>query len=131
MKKKIVAIMMSFAVLFAVNLPALAETVSWNGGTAFTNSQTLSTVHNTYYVKLEGGSYNGLPGVAFPGAYNVNARIRKSSNNALAGDMASFTAKGQSTYKNYWYPYGGPDNYKLAVDSDGSLAMTVSLDWNP
>lgn len=128
MTRKILSMFIVVTILLGiVTTVSAAERVERSAGsTAFTYSQYKSNTSGTYYCYLTEASSG-----AFNNENIIHARIRRSSDLAKAGDMASFTGTGQGGYYNYWYGFGDPRNYRVAVDDDNNSAFWIKLNWWP
>lgn len=128
MNKKIISIAIVFVMLFGFASAVSAYSGHRTpGSTAYTTSQMKTTGAGTYGCRL----YSITSGT-FTGGNYVNMRIRRTSDNAKAGDMASFSSTVSSYYYyNYWYGFGDLRQYKLAIDDNLNKDFYFGVYWTP
>lgn len=134
-KNKIVSIVMTIVMLFALAIPTNAETVSLtSSGTNFTSTKYSSAPGNQYYAKLTSVSYNGIANNTFPYGASITVNLYYSGGSDIpAGTSETISAVNSPVYPAVDSKYRSKSgNYKLFLQNNySSLACTVGVSWTP
>lgn len=129
MFKKLLSVLVSLTIILGLAPSTFAYSESatvTSGATGYTPSHYKNTGSGVYTCRLLSATTNG-----FTDGNRIYARIRRSSDNSKAGDMATYTSAPQGQYYSYWYGYGDPRDYKIAVNDKYNHTFTAYLLWSP